>query len=102
MVQLESLLETGDVQNYVSGEWTAADGTDRQDVLNPTTGERLAYVPFSSDSDIGEAVTAGQEAFETWGSQPVEERIQPLFRFDVTERFISTLCSCHSVQLLFA
>jgi malonate-semialdehyde dehydrogenase (acetylating)/methylmalonate-semialdehyde dehydrogenase len=37
-------------------------------------------VPFSSATDIDEAVETGQEAFEEWSATAVEERIQPLFR----------------------
>lgn len=67
-----------DVQNYIDGEWKtpAADG---QPVINPATGETLTHVGFSSQADVDSAVQAGQEAFETWSSTPVEERIQPLF-----------------------
>jgi malonate-semialdehyde dehydrogenase (acetylating)/methylmalonate-semialdehyde dehydrogenase len=37
-------------------------------------------VPFSSATDVDEAVETGQEAFEEWSATAVEERIQPLFR----------------------
>ena len=80
MVQLETLSEDGDVRNYVGGSWSRAGSEDGQDTINPATGETLAYVPFSSASDVDEAVETGQEAFEEWRSTPVEERIQPLFR----------------------
>ena len=79
MVKLESLSETGDVQNYVGGTWTQPDGSDGQQVLNPATGEELAFVPFSTESDVNNAVETGLEAFEEWSTTPVEERIQPLF-----------------------
>jgi malonate-semialdehyde dehydrogenase (acetylating)/methylmalonate-semialdehyde dehydrogenase len=69
----------GNVQNYIGGEWTTANSDDGQDVVNPTTGEKLTFVPFSTQSDVDRAVGAGQEAFESWRSRPVEERIQPLF-----------------------
>ena len=64
MVELQSLSATGDVQNYVDGTWKRADSDDGQDVINPATGEELAFVPFSSESDIDDAVTSGLEAFE--------------------------------------
>jgi len=41
--------------------------------------KRISHVGFSSEADVDDAVQAGQAAFETWQSTPVEERIQPLF-----------------------
>jgi len=69
-----------DVRNYVDGRWCAPRGADGQAVFNPATGESLSRVAFSDATDVDEAVQAGQAAFETWQSTPVEERIQPLFK----------------------
>lgn len=79
MAELVSLSETGNVRNYVGGGWSEPDGDEGQNVLNPATGEQLAYVPFSSESNINDAVATAQSAYENWRSRPVEERIQPLF-----------------------
>ena len=68
-----------DVRNYVDGGWRDPTGADGQEIRDPATGEAVSYVGFSSDDDVDAAVQAGQEAFETWESTPVEERIQPLF-----------------------
>lgn len=67
------------VENYVGGEWTETTGTEESTIINPATGDELAQVPFSSETDVDDAVRAGQEAFEEWQHTPVEERIQPLF-----------------------
>jgi malonate-semialdehyde dehydrogenase (acetylating)/methylmalonate-semialdehyde dehydrogenase len=80
MVELESLSETGEVQNYVGGTWTHPDDGDGLPVDNPATGDELSFVPFSSASDVDDAVAAGLEAFEEWSTTPVEARIQPLFK----------------------
>ena len=77
----ETLSNEGHVPNYVDGEWQSPTGESGQESVNPATGESLAYVPFSSERDITEAVDAGRDAFESWRSRPVEERIQPLFQF---------------------
>jgi len=81
MVGLETLSEDGEVLNYVGGTWTAPDGTDGRESVNPATGERLARVPFSSEGDVASAISQGQTAFEDWSTRPVEERIQPMFQF---------------------
>ncbi|MFC7157829.1 CoA-acylating methylmalonate-semialdehyde dehydrogenase [Halomarina halobia] len=74
----ETDLEYGDVKNYVDGEWSAS-SENGQDVLNPAMGEAIARVGFSSKEDVDVAVSVAEEAFDEWRSQPVEERIQPLF-----------------------
>jgi malonate-semialdehyde dehydrogenase (acetylating)/methylmalonate-semialdehyde dehydrogenase len=81
MTQLEAVSGPGDVQNYVGGEWRTPASDVGQEVLNPATGETLAYVPFSDADDVDGAVRTGQEAFAEWSERPVEDRIQPLFRF---------------------
>lgn len=73
-------LRYGKVQNYVAGEWHNPD-EDGQAVVNPATGRPIAHVGFSSADAVNDAVVAGYEAFEDWSRRPVEERIQPLFKF---------------------
>lgn len=79
MAVQDTISAQGDVQNYINGRWVTSDGSASQDVVNPATNEKLAYVPFSTQAEVDEAVTAGLDAFESWRSQPVEDRIQPLF-----------------------
>jgi len=97
---LRSLSGMGEVQNYVDGAFVDVEGAEGQPVVNPATGEELAYVPFSDRGDVDAAVAAGQAAFETWGSTPVEDRIQPLFRLkhlleDHQEALAETLVKEH-------
>jgi len=73
-------LQYGAVENYVDGEWTVPTA-DGQDVDNPATGETIARVNFSSETEVDEAVRNAQAAFQQWHQRPVEERIQPLFEF---------------------
>ncbi|MFB6170679.1 MAG: CoA-acylating methylmalonate-semialdehyde dehydrogenase [Haloarculaceae archaeon] len=79
MAQELAALSEGTVRDYVDGAWRASAGEDGQPVVNPTTGEELAYCPFATGEEVDEAVRAGQAAFEEWRRTPVEERIQPLF-----------------------
>lgn len=73
-------MNVGDtVTHYIDGEWTESAGRDEMDVVNPATGEALASVEFADADVIDTAVTAGQEAFESWRRRPIEDRIQPLF-----------------------
>lgn len=68
------------VRNLVGGEWQAPSGDDHP-VGDPGTGEQLGTVGFSTAGDVDEVVATATDAFADWRQQPVEERIQPLFRF---------------------
>ena len=84
----------GTVRNYVDGDWTDASG-DGIDVVNPATGETLSHVGFSTESDVDDAVAAGQAAFESWSQRPIEDRIQPLFELKgLLEEHIDELAEC--------
>lgn len=79
MAVQETVADTGDLQNYINGQWVPSNSDDGQDVVNPTTTEKLAYVPFSTAAEVDEAIAAAHDVFESWRSRPVEERIQPMF-----------------------
>jgi len=81
MSEFARLAEEERPRNYVGGEWHAPSSDDGQPIVNPATGDRIGHVGFSSAADIDDAVERGREAFESWRSRPVEERIQPLFEF---------------------
>ncbi len=73
------LSDTGEVRNFINGEWQLPSGEDGQEIFNPGTDEQLAYSSFSSSEDIEVAVDAGRAAFDEWRNEAVESRIQPLF-----------------------
>ena len=63
---------------FIDGRWQKPDGNDRFDVISPSTGETIGYVPVASKTDIDHAVEAARKAFyETdWATRPVEERAE--------------------------
>jgi len=67
------------VTNYVGGEWVVPAGEDGQPLVDPATGEMLASVPFSDESDVADAVAAAREAFDSWRTVPPVDRVQYLF-----------------------
>ncbi len=77
---LRTVSEGGSVPNYIDGEWHGSEGEDGQPILNPGTGDQLGYVSFSTNAEVDQAVSSGQQAFEEWRQRPVEERIQPMFQ----------------------
>ncbi|MFC7202082.1 CoA-acylating methylmalonate-semialdehyde dehydrogenase [Haloferax namakaokahaiae] len=67
-------------RNFVGGAWTTPSAEGRP-VENPATGEEFGEVRFSTESDVDDAVSAAAEAFESWRRTPIEDRLQPLFRY---------------------
>src|ERR1700742_1689004 len=59
-------------QNFVGGEWVAADAAF--DDFNPYTGEVMAQAPAGTRTDAAAAVTAASEAFPSWSNGAPEER----------------------------
>jgi len=67
------------INNYVNGKWLVSDSSEWLDVINPATGNTLAQVPLSTQSEVDHAATQAQRAFQEWRSIPPTERIQYLF-----------------------
>ena len=68
------------VANFVGGETVASPSERTLPVTNPTTGEVIAEVPMSTAAELDTAVVSAVEAQQGWGSTPVKDRAQVLFR----------------------
>jgi len=68
---------------YVGGEWVAAEGDERLDVVNPATEEVIGTVPEASVKDVDRAVEAARRAYEEgpWRRMSPRERSDALVRF---------------------
>ena len=77
MAQIETAVKT--VKNYVGGNWVQTEASERLDVTNPATGEKLAELPLSSREDVDRAVRAAREAFPGWRRTPPLERARACF-----------------------
>lgn len=69
-----------ELRHHYGGSWKSSLGSDRVDVVNPATSEKLARVPLGIKEDVGVAVRAAAEAFPQWRRTPPEDRIQYLFK----------------------
>ncbi len=67
---------------YIDGRWQEPDSNERLEVISPSTGEKIGYVPAGNATDIDRAVEAARKAFyETdWPTRPVEERAEIMER----------------------
>ena len=52
---------------YINGQWTESKGTDKIQVIDPSTEEICGEVPCGNDADVNAAVAAAKEAFKTCG-----------------------------------
>jgi len=67
------------IRNYINGEWTESTG-EYHDVVNPATGETIAYVPHSTDEVVASAVAAAVDAYPEWRRTTPVARARMLFR----------------------
>ncbi len=63
---------------YINGEWVDPSGSDTVDVINPATEEAIGTISLGNQSDVDAAVTAAQEAFQSFSQTSVEERMDLL------------------------
>lgn len=69
------------LKNFVGGQWVASKSEVLEEVLNPATGEAMAYVPLSTRLDLDEAVAVAKDAFRMWSKTPVPKRARILFKY---------------------
>ncbi len=75
---------------YIDGRWQSAQSEERFEVISPTTGEKIGYVPVATTAEIDTAVEAARRTFHEsdWARRPVAERAAMCRRLAVliTER----------------
>jgi len=59
---------------YINGQWVAPNGTDKLQVIDPSTEEVCGEVPSGNNDDVNAAVAAAKEAFKTWSHSSAAER----------------------------
>ena len=71
------------VQSFIGGAFRESRSGDVQvdPIPDPSTGETIALLSYSTRDEIDEAVRAARAAFPAWADTPVPERAQVMFRF---------------------
>ena len=67
------------LENYIDGAWTASSSTEGTEVMNPSTGESIAWCPSSTTAEVEDAIAAACRAFPGWSATPVTKRAAALF-----------------------
>ena len=66
--------------SYYGGAWQPALGSDKVDVVNPATAEKLGRLSLGNRADVDAVVRSAAAAFPAWRRTPPEDRIQYLFK----------------------
>jgi aldehyde dehydrogenase (NAD+) len=61
--------------HYIGGHWQPSNGQDRIEVVNAATEEVLGSIPAGNAEDADKAVRAAREAFASWSTTSVPERV---------------------------
>ncbi len=59
---------------YIDGAWVPSTGSEKIDVICPTTEDVIGSVPAGTPDDINAAVQAARRAFDEWSQTSVEDR----------------------------
>ncbi|MGB0097462.1 MAG: gamma-aminobutyraldehyde dehydrogenase [Solirubrobacteraceae bacterium] len=68
------------LQNFIGSEPVDPAEGQTEPILNPATGEVIAYAPVSSAEDVDRAVRAAREAFPGWATTTPGERAYALLK----------------------
>ena len=68
---------------YINGQWVEPIGKGTSEVINPTTGEISARVPYGNAEDVDAAVSAAKNAFDAWSQTSAAERAEWLRKIAV-------------------
>lgn len=60
---------------YINGEFVTPHGTEKFDLINPTTNKKVGELTLGDEEDTKMAIAAAKEAFKTFSKTTKEERI---------------------------
>ena len=69
------------IPHVIGGRHHSVTSQRRQAVFNPATGEQTAEVCLADRTEVGLAVQAAQDAFQSWSQVPPLRRARILFRY---------------------
>ena len=64
-----------EILNFINGEFTKSSSGKYIDNINPATGELIGKITSSESQDVEIAVNAASDAFNSWSSLSMEQRI---------------------------
>src|SRR5688500_5484512 len=73
-------LKYPETKNFIAGKFVTQ-SSRTLDVITPLSGEVLSKVSLSDAEELDRAVIAAKEAFPSWSSTPIKERVQVFYRY---------------------
>lgn len=75
------LMQAGKLDRFfIDGEWVSPEGSDRFEVVSPSSEETLCDIPLGNARDVERAVKAARNAFERWSATSPQQRAALLER----------------------
>ncbi len=68
------------IGHWINGQHVSTDGRE-QDVFNPALGEVIRRVQLADRKTVEDAISAAQQAFESWKRTPPSKRARVMFQF---------------------
>ncbi|NUO00330.1 MAG: aldehyde dehydrogenase [Saprospiraceae bacterium] len=85
------------IQNYINGDWSAAQSGNFLDNYEPAKGKVYSRIPDSDARDVELAVIAARQAMSYWSTCGVQQRFQTLMRIaDLIERDLESFARAES------
>jgi len=70
----------GKMKLFINGKWVESATDKYTPVYDPGKGEVIAEMPLATKEEVNEAIEAAYEAFKSWSTMPVPDRLQYIFR----------------------
>ena len=82
---------------FIGGKWKTSMSSETYQVFNPSTGQVISRIPYSTKEEVDEAIDSAHEAFQKWKTVPMGERVKFLFKMkDAFERHYDELSALNS------
>lgn len=65
----------------IHGEWKKSLSKESTEIIDPSTGEEIARIPYAVKDELNEAVESAHQAYLGWSRVPVMKRVPYLSRF---------------------
>ncbi len=69
------------VPAYIDGRFRESGSDEREEIFDPSTGEVIALLPYSTADEVEAAIRAARAAAPAWADTPVPDRAAVMFRF---------------------
>lgn len=93
------MLTNEPIQNFIGGEFVAAQSKKTLNNFEPATGQVYTTLPASDQHDVESAVAAAEKAFPAWSNLSAGERAQYLRKIaDSIERHLPELARAEAID----